>query len=66
MRPQVAPCQFELTGVQGVISHENITEERLNYTIKHNYPIDCTWVIRVKSDEKVRRSQVMLIIDVDT
>ncbi|MPC91795.1 hypothetical protein E2C01_086854 [Portunus trituberculatus] len=43
--------------MQGLISNENITEERLNYTITYNHPIDCTWVIRVNPDEKVRRGQ---------
>lgn len=55
-RPEVAPCQFEMSGLQGLISNENITEERLNYTITYNYPIDCTWVVRVRPNEKVRET----------
>lgn len=47
------PCEFKMSGMQGLISHENITEERLNYTLMYNYPIDCTWVIRVKPSEQI-------------
>ncbi|XP_045128548.1 neuropilin and tolloid-like protein 1, partial [Portunus trituberculatus] len=52
-QPEEPQCEFEVSGMQGLISNENITEERLNYTITYNHPIDCTWVIRVNPDEKI-------------
>uniref|UniRef100_A0A0P4W3C7 CUB domain-containing protein n=2 Tax=Scylla olivacea TaxID=85551 RepID=A0A0P4W3C7_SCYOL len=52
-QPEEPQCEFEMSGMQGLISHDNITEERLNYTITYNHPIDCTWVVKVKPNEKI-------------
>ncbi|XP_071539366.1 uncharacterized protein [Panulirus ornatus] len=52
-RPEVDPCQFEMSGVQGLVSHTNITQATLNYSINYDYPVDCTWVIRVKTTQKI-------------
>ncbi|XP_069946262.1 neuropilin and tolloid-like protein 2 [Cherax quadricarinatus] len=52
-RPEIGPCQFEVSGVQGLISHDNISQSRLNYSVEYNYPVDCTWVIKVRPSEKI-------------
>lgn len=49
-----------MTGVDGLISHENITAARRNYSEKHNHPLDCTWAVKVQKHERVSHECCLL------
>ncbi|XP_064093246.1 LOW QUALITY PROTEIN: neuropilin and tolloid-like protein 1 [Macrobrachium nipponense] len=52
-RPEISECLFQTSGIQGLITNVNISDERKTYTRKYSHEIDCTWVITVKEDEKI-------------
>ncbi|XP_066952630.1 neuropilin and tolloid-like protein 1 [Macrobrachium rosenbergii] len=52
-RPEISECLFQTSGIQGLITNVNISDERKTYTRKYSHEIDCTWVITVKEEEKI-------------
>ncbi|XP_076045117.1 uncharacterized protein LOC143027627 [Oratosquilla oratoria] len=52
-RPEIGPCHFEVSGVQGIVQTTDIPRKRLEYTVNHSVPIDCTWAITVTPKQKI-------------
>lgn len=57
--PELQPCRLEVTGVQGTLSKEDISNETLAYLAQYSMPIDCIWVITVKEGWKVSHNFII-------